>query len=124
MAELQIDSVFLQRDILVRQNESGGAGVEKKARNRRLLADLDDRWESSRGADADQTKKPFLGYEGWRVIESRYAEVERTRSRLEGQRTDRDMVRWADWKEKETLDQWKWLADLGIFLPATTGDGR
>ena len=54
MADLPIDSVAIHRDILVRQNESASAEIEAKEYNRMLLADLDDRWESSREEDADQ----------------------------------------------------------------------
>ena len=121
MAELQIDSVALQRDILVRQNENESTGVGKKARNGRLLEDSYDRWESSREADAEQTKKPLIGYEEWRAIESRYTEAERTRSHLEGQRAEENVARWTDWQESDTVDQWQWLADLGIPPP---GDDR
>ena len=77
MAELQIDRIALQRDILVRQNEGEGTEMELQEFHRMLLADIDDRWESSREEDADTTKKPFIGYEAWGIIEASYTEEER-----------------------------------------------
>ena len=115
MAELQIDRIVLQRDILVRQNESDGTEVEKMEFNRRLIASIDDRWGSSREEDADATKKPLIGYAEWRVIESRYAEEARNRSHLGEQRSEEDMDRWTNWKNKPTLEQWKWSAEIGLY---------
>ena len=80
--------------------------MEKKAHIGAFLAGLDDRWKSSRKTDADKNKKPLIGYGEWRVIESRYTEEERTRSHLEGQRSEENAARWADWQEKDTIDQW------------------
>ena len=95
MAELQIDSVALQRDILARQNGNDSTTMGRRERDRRLLVVLDNRWESSREADADQNEKPLIGYEEWGVIETRYTEGERNRSHIEEPMTEENMEIWA-----------------------------
>ena len=69
LSEFQMDNISLQRDIPIEQNRSEGADAAAKEFNIRLLADIDERWETSREEGADVAKKPLIDYDEWRVID-------------------------------------------------------
>ena len=115
MGELQIDKVALQKDILIRQNESDGKEKDLEEFNRKLPNEIESRWESSREEDAGISKRPLIMYGEWRAIESGYSEEKRKRSHLEEQRSDGNMERWENWQKKPIGEQWDWLKGLGIY---------
>ena len=64
MAELQMDKVALQKDILTRQNERQRERTEKDSKefNRELLNEIEERWAPSREEDAGISKRPLIRY--------------------------------------------------------------
>ena len=62
-------TISLQRDILIEQNRSEGKEAAAKEFNIRLLAEKDERWETSGEEGPNVTKKPLVDYDEWRVID-------------------------------------------------------
>ena len=63
LAELQMDEIALQRDILVEENRQEATEGGRRALNIRLLAEIDSGWELERTKDADTCKSPLLNYQ-------------------------------------------------------------
>ena len=71
LPELQIDTVALQRGMLMGENAKADCTEEKRIQNERLIRRTDDRWEVKRTAEADISKRPLITYGEWIAIEGR-----------------------------------------------------
>ena len=116
LAELQVDGIALQRDILVEQNKREPTDNEQRDSNVRLLAEIDERWGMSRTENADIAKKPPLSYNKWRAIEECLFREERVRDLIvEGEACDEGVPRWVYRNKKDTKEQWNWLGELCFY---------
>ena len=100
---MQMGTISLQKDILIEENRNGRTEQEAKEFNLRLLAEINERWESSREEGAGATKKPFVCYDEWRAIDGCLYREERVRNMRDGEMSDGDLARWGNWKKKDTL---------------------
>ena len=71
LAELQIDTIALQRGMLVGGNAGANCTKEKIEHNTRLIQRTDERWEVARTDEADLKKKPLINYKEWIAIEGK-----------------------------------------------------
>ena len=119
LAELQTDTISLQRDIPKEQNKSEMTNTATKEFNVRILAEIDERWEVSRDVGADTDKKPLIDNDEWIDIRKCLYREERVREMLVdeecSQHGDDSVPIWEYWGKKDTLEQWKWLGELGLF---------
>ena len=69
--ELQIDTVSLQRRMLMGGNSKSEWAEEKRSHNERLIRRTDARWEVFRTEEADTMKRPLIAYGEWIAIEGR-----------------------------------------------------
>ena len=69
LAELQIDTVALQRGLLSDENAMADCKEEASAHNGRLIREIDSRWESKRTEESDTLKKPLITYPEWISID-------------------------------------------------------
>ena len=101
MDELQIDKVALQRDILIRQNESERTEKDLEEFDRKFLSAIEERCEPGSEEDSDISTIPLIRYGEWRAIEAGYNEEERKRSHLEEQRSAENMAGWTNWQKSQ-----------------------
>ena len=71
LAELQIDTVALQRGMRMEENAKADCTEEKGIQNERLIRMTDERWEAKRTEEADISKRPQIAYGEWIAIEGR-----------------------------------------------------
>ena len=110
-----MDKIAVERWILVDGNSHEATGGERKARNTRLLAEIDSRWELGRTENADTSKRPLLNYQEWGAVEmSLYREV-RVRDAMGEQWNEGSVPRWGNWNQKEVESQWRWLKELSFY---------
>ena len=69
LAELQIDTIALQRGMLMGGNAGANCTEEEMDHNARSIRRTDERWEATRTEDADTMKKPLIKYKEWIAIE-------------------------------------------------------
>ena len=115
LAEFQMDTVALQRWILMGGNSQKACEGTRRVNNTRLLKQIDDRWEVDRAEKADTQKKPLSGYEEWAAIDMGLWGEVRVRNAIGDQEKEEDMSRWESWELLGTPEQWKWLTELGCY---------
>ena len=83
------------------------------------MAEIDERWDVSRGVGADAAKKHLIDYDEWIDFDKGLYRDERVREMLvdgeTSQHGDDGVPRWEYWSKKDTLEQWKGLGELGLF---------
>ena len=109
MAELQIDTIALQRGMLVEENAGINCKKEKIGHNTRMIQRTDGRWGTSRTSEADAAKNPLINYKEWIAIDGKLRELP-----IAEQVGD---SRWNFRDERPTEEKWKWLQEL-MFYPA------
>ena len=109
LAELQMDTISSQKDILIDQNRNERAERETKEFNLMLLAGINERWESSREEGDDTTKKPLVDYDEWRSIDGCLYKEESQEYARRRNECDENLTRWGNWRKQDTLEQWNRL---------------
>ena len=69
MADLQLDTVAMQRGILTEENAKVDCKEAKRLYNDRLIQQKDTRWEIDRMGGSDTRKKPLRDYIEWVAID-------------------------------------------------------
>ena len=98
LAELQMDTVALQRWILIEENSQRGCEGTRRVNNDRLLKQIDDRWEIYRAEKAGAEKKSLLEYEEWAAIDMGMWKEVRVQNAIGEQEEEEDMARWERWE--------------------------
>ena len=106
----------MRRDILVEENRRESTDDEKGILNIMLQDEIDERWEVSRGEEADIAKKPLIKYDEWNAVDEGLYREEGIRDLVvEVEPSDGRATRWANWSKKDTKDQWGRLKELGFY---------
>ena len=115
-----MESVALQRWILVEGDIQDACEGERRINNERLLKPTDERWEADRPENADAKKKPPLDYEEWAAIDRAIGREVNNRNALGERENEWGMSRWETWGMGGS-QRMETVSGIGILSPATTG---